>query len=372
MQNLPAEQDQAQLEILEKKRKAYGNLGVLVHTTEMQLQAMAQDIINSIHIPTKPEDLPEAEALLKTIAKRETECTDLRKTITSKFADVANRLMEPEKSIPGPKKKLYDAIVQVKKDKEKADELARQKDQDKKNLREHLTNQITEFEKNVRIKMNDIVSKSYEHALGVGAITLEGLPEYLILVRAKLTIKHATISIELPSYKSLSEADYAEVESTLEVSDPSELVNEFHSALADRYIDYEIALNNKKDALALADKEEKEKKQAIIDNADDKIVAASFEAQSDLFSAPAVDQVVTKALKKSYEIDLEKMPETYENAMLLMAAYMANKELCRAKTTVSKWYAFNATSAGKALSKVKCDDNAFAPKGIIFKEVDKL
>jgi hypothetical protein len=39
---------------------------------------------------------------------------------------------------------------------------------------------------------------------------------------------------------------------------------------------------------------------------------------------------------------------------------------------VNKWFAFTPNQAATALAKVKCDDNNFAPAGIIFKEVDKL
>jgi plasmid replication initiation protein len=86
-------------------------------------------------------------------------------------------------------------------------------------------------------------------------------------------------------------------------------------------------------------------------------------------AAPLVVDSGVKALKKVYKVE---MPETYDNAMLIMAAFLANSAKCREKTSTTKWFAFNATSAATALSRVKNDDNNFAPKGINFIEVDKL
>ncbi len=149
---------------------------------------------------------------------------------------------------------------------------------------------------------------------------------------------------------------------------PEQYIQLYTNELRKKFIDYSVAYSNKKQAIELAAKEDEEKQKALIEEANNKETAIQLESVSEVLEV-TVSGPEIKALKKSYEVN---MPETVESVIMIMAAFTANLQLCMPKLKVTKWFKFTPDQAATALAKVKCDDNNFAPKGITFKEVEKL
>ena len=140
----------------------------------------------------------------------------------------------------------------------------------------------------------------------------------------------------------------------------------FANEIEAKFFDYAVAFSNKEVALKQAEEEKAKKAQEIADAQQNQAVANKLESVA---QAVTVDTPMTKALKKSYAID---MPETIESALLIQAAFVSNLQLCLPKMRVTKWFDLKVSQCGDALAKLKCDDNNFQPSGIQFKEVDKL
>ena len=66
------------------------------------------------------------------------------------------------------------------------------------------------------------------------------------------------------------------------------------------------------------------------------------------------------------------MPKSLENSVIVMSAFVANIQIAASKLKVNKWDSFTIGQMKNAIAKCKSDDNAFAPQGITFKQVDKL
>jgi hypothetical protein len=122
------------LAIIEKKRSSWALMGEKIYKQELELQVRAQDALRKLEVlPATIDDVPAAETALKEVGilKRQIE-TD-RKSITSKFDPVFERLMAPEKSFAVPMAAYVAAIIAIKKEEErkaqerknKTDELAR-------------------------------------------------------------------------------------------------------------------------------------------------------------------------------------------------------------------------------------------------------
>jgi len=351
--------------IIETKKTAWAQMGAAVYKTEIQLQVEAQQALNDISLPTRIEDVPEAETVLKAVKAAQKSIETKRKGVTVKFDDVISRLMQPEKSFADPIKQLSDAIIKVKKEHE-ANQLKLKNILDEKTrVREYFLNKKIEVESALANKVNEFVSRCYEKALN-DSVTLEGLEEYKNKSIAAVTIN--SFAYAVPSYNPAycTQEEIEVIKQECFVINKPHYVAEFALQLEEKFSDYDVALNNKAAALALSQKQEQEKKDEIKSAANNQAMSVKLEASATTVSA---EPVFTKALKKSYEID---MPETIESILTIMGAFSANINLCLPKLKVNKWFAFTPAQAANVLTKVKCDDNNFAPAGITFKEVDKL
>jgi hypothetical protein len=351
--------------IIETKKADWAKMGAAVYKTEMQLQAEAQQALNNISLPVKIEDVPEAEVMLKSVKAAQASIETKRKAITGLFTDVTTRLMVPEKSFADPIKQLSDAIIKVKKEYKANQQKLQNINKEKTLARETFLNKKIEIESALANKVNEFVSRCYEKALNDN-ITLEALEEYKSKSIAAVTINSFAFAVPTfnPAYCKPEEIEAIKQECF--VIDKSKYVSEFAAQIEEKFSDYDVALNNKAAALALSQKQEQEKKDEIKSTANNQSMSVKLEASATPVSA---EPVFTKALKKSYEVD---MAENIESVLTIMGAFSANINLCLPKLKVSKWFAFTPAQAANVLAKVKCDDNNFAPAGITFKEVDKL
>lgn len=352
-------------QVIAQKRNAWANMGEVVHTTELQLQAFQQQALERFSLPTKIEDVPDAEALLKVLKSSKATLEDKRKEVTSKFDAVSQRLMQPEKALLEPIAELSKAIISVKKIeedrlrklKEKADEIVRYK--------QFIINSSNDAKAAAESSISRIISQAYEYALGDGNIDIDGLPEYISRCKNKYPV--IKFVMELPKCNSiLTEEERDDIIRELYTYDSAYYKQKFDTLLDEKFSDYAVALANKEQAIALSKKQEEEEKKRIEEEKKNKELSASLQSMAALDVQITTD---TKALKKSYEVD---MPETPETAILLMAAFVGNKNLVLQKLKVNKWFAFSIGQIANALGKCKNDDENFAPQGIIFKQIDKL
>ena len=362
-----AEQPTQEISLPEQKKEAWIKLATSVHVSELQLQARASAAINEITKPVNFEFVPEAEAKLKKLKQIKAEIEADRKVITTKLDGLSTRLMQPEKSLEEPIKNLTADIIAVKKRKEEADRLVQQKHEEVKRIVESVKNLIASSDYEFKSQIGIKVSLAYEHALGTD-IKPEKLEEYLNKIKAK--VGAADFQVNKPEISEFNAkcVGPVEVQSLIEANfntNPHAYVAIFQEELAEKFVDYATAYQNKADALALSVKQQAEKEAALKAEQENKAIAAKLEASS----TEVTVNTGVKALKKSYEVD---MVESMENAFLILSAFLANRDKCASKTSTKKWFSFGADSAAKALAKVKSDDNSFNPQGIIWKEVDKL
>jgi len=354
-----------QAQIIESKKALWAQMGEAVYKTELQLQIEAQQALNNIALPVKIEEVPEAETMLKNIKAAQKTIEGKRKAVTTRFDEVSARLMQPEKSFTDPIKQLSDAIIKVKKEHEANQAKLKNIADEKTRAREYFLNKKIEIESALANKVNDFVSRCYEKALK-DDITMEGLEAYKQDSISRVTINSFAYGLPVFNPAYCAKEDIEAIFQECFVINKSHYVSEFAAQLEEKFSDYEVALGNKADALALSQKQEKEKKDTIASAANNQAMAVKLEASATVVNA---EPVFTKALKKSYEVDMD---ENVESVLKIMSAFSANINLCLPKLKVTKWFAFTPAQAANVLAKVKCDDNNFAPAGITFKEVDKL
>jgi hypothetical protein len=357
-----------ELAIIEKTGTSWARMGEMVRVKELELQVRAQDALKLLEVlPNSITDVPAAEATLKKVSALKRQIEADRKAITGKFTPVVKRLMAPEESLDGPMRVYLASIISHKsidekkraERKNKADELAR--------IRQSLITTQVHYDAEFKTLIAEKVGTAFLWALQKGTKPGEEIEDYC--ERLKFKIKESFFEIEEPVFKDLQ---YITHEDILPVFyevwkiNKADYVTLFATELEKKFSDYEVAYQNKQQALALAKEEQIRRIREIEEQKQHAEVAATLDAVSTDIN---VELSVVKALKKCYEVD---MPETFDNAMKILSAFMANKQKCLEKVNIKKWFSFDASSAAKALAKMKSDDNAFAPLGITWKEVDKL
>lgn len=359
--------NQSDLEIIAKRKEAWGKLAESVYTTDLRLQAMSQKAISSLVYPKTIQDIPAAEDQLKSLSATENKVIEERKAITNVFRDVADTMMKSEKSFTEPKKKYTDAIISLKKLKEAEDRKTENINNEKRLIREQVIKHCADLDARIKTYMNELISKAFVFALKQSipiAFIGEKIKEWSDGGIQKVLEFKCEPFNRTAIYISKEESEVIVREShTINLID---YANQYDFLLRDKFKDYEVAFKNKEAAIQKNEADRLEAEKAIAGEKLNTEISASIEANIVLDATPTID---TKALKKSYEVD---MPETVDNALMLFSAFAANKEKCMAELRVNKWFSFNASQIAGALSKIKSKDNLFQPSGINFKEVAKL
>lgn len=362
------ETEQKQLEVAESKRAAWGELGVKIAKIDFQLQARAQQSIAKLKTPKTIEEVVEAERLLKEVKAEANAISTDRKAITGPVDRRLAELMLPEKSFAEPVKHVETAIIAVK----KADEEKRRQEnlklEAKQKCREmlimHKNNQDSIFKNSILERVNKVYLYALEN------ISLTELEEFLKNI-AIPRFKAEDFVIGYPKntfVQYVTEDEYMVLckECITMAYDAKQYLAIYENDLRAKFSDFEVALNNKAEALRQAEQEKVNKAAEIAAQAQHANVAAKLDT---IASSSAVVTSTTKALKQSYAVD---MPETVENAIAILTAFTANLSLCLPELNVSKWFSFTPSQAAAALSKVKNKNEDFNPSGINFKTVDKL
>lgn len=350
--------------IEETKRVQWGNMGVAVHQTEMQLQVQAQAIILALSTPpTEPSQVAEAESKYKALRADAVKLQNDRKEITSKIDAVTARLMEPEKSLTPAFLAYSEAIIKIKKAEEARVAASMAIEDEKKAVREYISNGVAILEAKFKNMIAEKVGAAYAYALGEGNISPEALDLYLVKCAAKLTAKDFPGQVTPLPIKHITQEEYLSIEKSL--VRPIDWLALYGEELKSRFKDYTIAFSNKEAALRIAKEEAEAKAKADADELLNKQAAAKLEAVSESVTV----STDLKALKKVYKIQMEETPE---NAIRILSSVVANWKQCAPKIRVKKWFQFSVSNAIVALEGMKNEDNAFAPNGITFIETDKL
>ncbi len=356
-------QDQA---VLEQKRTAWGQMGVAVHQTEMQLQVEAQSYLIPLEVlPTAIAEIQSAEEKLVAAKKGLTAITNRRKEVTTQFDAVTARLMAPEKSFAEPIKIYTDAIIKLKKEDEANKAKLRNIEDEKNRCRTFFQDNKIAIELQLENKLTELVAKCYSHALETN-VSVENIKVYLDEVTKKLTVNSFAFKDVLFANNYISVDDVAQIKKEVFIINQESYVARFADLIDAKFSDYEIAFNNKAEALAQAQKADEAAKAQAATAAQHQTMANKIESAS---FVPNVAPSDTKALKHGYIVDMD---ETVESVLIIMAAFSANINLCLPFLKVNKWFSFTAQQAATALGKVKCADNSFQPAGINFKQIEKL
>lgn len=357
----------------EQRRAAWGKVGVLFYSTEMALQARAADLKEKLSVlPQAPKDLVAAEATLKAVKQDLKALEESRKEVTGRVMKAVSRIMEPEKEVQAGIELFEAEIIKVKKI-DAAEKLKNEQKQKELNsvaekVRLYIANTNAEW---LRYHAK-LISDSYIAALNgipdkMPAIPPANIATYLAKVKARISIDTRTMPAPTIAAIVNTQADIdAEIAKHFSPTPPQEYVDGFAADLDLKYSDYELAWNNKEQALKINEAEAAENALAIDQQQSADVATAGFQAM-----AITVSQTTTKPLKEVYVLDL---PETLDSAKKIIKAYMTNTAKCDPELTrVTKWFTgFGIKQMMTALEKVKNDDINFEVTGLAWKTQDKL
>jgi hypothetical protein len=358
--------EKAAEQVIEKKRTAWGNLGVAIYHAETDLQLKQQLIEKTLIAPTKIEDIPKAEETLKLAKQGVGDLETARKLITGKFKDVTERLMKPEKSV---ELKINAFTAELIKLKRLADEEAKkqeQKNNELKAIAAKVRLYIAEINASYLKEHAKLLNDSYVYALE--KVPPEKLDEYKAKLKARITIANRTMvpPAYTATYATKEEVD-AEIAKVFNPIPAAEYVQGFENDLNLKYADYKLAWENKPQALKLNEQENADNQTAIEQQKTQDTVAANIQA---LAQTPTIGLANTKPLKNVYKL---AMQETFNDANIIITAYLANNQKCFGKLSITKWLSgFGVKQMIGALEKLKNEDEKFNFDGLVWTTEDKL
>lgn len=360
-------------EAVEAKRKAWGQVGVIFYSTEMALQLRAGALKTKLAtIPREPKDLATAEATLKSVKQDRNALEEERKKITSRVQDAITRIMIPEKEVDQAIKDFETAIIAVKKKKKETDD----KEENKKKELAAVAEKVRIYIANTNAEWlkyhAKLISDSYVAALNgiegkMAPVPPENIQAYVAKVKARVNIDNRTMQPPLIAAVINTQEDVdAELKKHFTPMTAQEYVDGFVADMDLKYSDYELAWNDKEQALKMNEEEVAENATAIDKQQSADVATAGFQAMA----VTMVSETTTKPLKELYALD---MPETLESCKKIIHAYMLNAAKCDAQLRISKWFTgFGVKQMIAALEKIKNDDNNFNFTGLVWKTLDKL
>ena len=277
--------------------------------------------------------------------------------------------MVPEKTVVESFPVIEKAIIDLKLENEKAVKLVNARLEEFKRLREsvliHVNNSDTAF----RTLINNQVLFAYEYALGKGEIKEETLEEYIKACKAKFKPEQFQIQPALVTLVNVTKEEYEPIfkELTSSFLSSAAYIQIYHDLLDAKFEFYNVALKNKEASLGQSKKEAADAAETLAKEAAAKTTSANLSAMATSFTATT--ETTTKALKKSYALDME---ETEQNSLLIIAAFVANYEQAKQFVRVTKAFELKISQMAACLVSIKNKDERFACTGINFKEVNKL
>ena len=353
----------ADSEVVLKKKQAWSEVGAIVHNANIDLEQKAKEVLVLLIPPTTIDEVAAAEATLKEVKLRLGIIEADRKMVTSKFDTVTSALMAHEKSVKEALPAYSASIIAIKKAHEAEQAKVQAAINKDKAEKEAAINYMNKAYVDMKTEVARICQAAYEHALGKGNITEAKLPKYLDAVRAKKTAKDFVIA-PIPG-GSPELFDYAY--NAIDMAPPELMLNYFYKQLEIKFEFFNVALKNKEAAVLAA----KQKEDADAAERAEELANSQMAARLETI-ATTTDAVVNdgiKELKKKYELDL---PDTEQNAILIMTAFITNYASVKDGVRVKSMRSLSVEQMGTALAWLKNKDDKFTFTGINFKITEKL
>lgn len=363
-----------QITIIEKKSVAFASYAVESHNLLSSLQTEAAKVIaNLSDLPTKIEQITEAETVLKASKAKQKEIAASRLAQTSKLDKFFENFMAPEKSITAAVPAYEQAIIKLKNNKATADQLEANKIADLKRLKElfltHVNNTKAAYESSIAEYIANRFSYALKHARDASTITVDGkdMPLADYLMKCQCSKKLSDFEIHIPAAASVHHDVTTVWRDTCFDNvylDGKIMLGKFEGDLKDKFKYFGIALKDKEKALAHNEAQMNDTKEQAATQAEQQNVGARLQATASVLdNGPAV-----KPLNEKFEID---MPSSEKNAITIMVAFTTNIDKVRGKVKAD-WMKLSVAQMGAALAAVKNDDNNFSVSGITFKTIQKL
>lgn len=351
-------------EVENKKRVAWGGLGVQIYHSELSLQLVAQEISKKLITEIPTNKIADAEKALADVRTLYRALVESRKNVTSKLDAVTDRAMLPEKGVLAAIEKNVAEIIKAKKQQEEERKTQDNKDKELKQVAEKVRVYVADMHASYLNAQAKLLADSYKHALDK-EIGMESLTEYLTKIKGRVTIASMTTpSPKIAAIFNTQEDVDAEILRNFIPWTAQKYVDGFQLDLKNKYSDWELALKNKETAAEISTKELAETIDAINDNKEQEVIGAKL----DTFASPVQESGV-KELKRPYKIP---EPETMDQAYTIMNAFIVNKKLCIPHLTKIKPVNFGIKQMMAALEGIKNNDENFAFTGLVFTQIEKL
>lgn len=341
---------------LAERRAAWGGLGVTIYSTELQLQALAQQAILKVKVPKVAADLAPARELLKELKASQTDVQERRKKITGDLKPVIDRLMLPEKSFDSHIVAMEQAIIKVTNEVKEQERKNKLIDDEKKSVRQFATDQLVSRVERYNLKISNQVMFAFEYALTNG-VKPEQIEEYVKKCSQKFKV--VDFAEELPSYKPslIPQADAQKIVEEVIVYDANSFVDKYITELKAKFVNYQIDYKNAEDALEKARTEQETKTATIRNEASQEKVASQLSFLSETLSVNST----IKDTKKLYKVSDVNSEEELIKALIKYAPYLLKHLKNKAFFDVIR----KAIEAAKNKGEQKFDD-------VVFETVDKL
>lgn len=360
--------------IIQKKQTAWANYALESHNKLAELQTESAKVVaNLSDLPTKIEQIAEAEKVLKESKAKQKEIAANRLAQTSKLDGFFEKFMAPEKQVLAAIPAYEQAIIKLKNDKAALDNLQANKDAEAKRIKEtfiiHINNSKAKFETLIA----DIINKQFTYAVtnakdeNTIIVLEEEIPLTNYLFKCMGVKKASDFIISMPAVTVNYETDVNAIWDTMEkvYLDGLLMKGKFEGDLKDKFKYFSIAIKDKERAIANSEKVANESKEQIAAQTDQQNIGAKLSVNATVMS----QETTTKALKEKFELD---MASSQENALLVIAAFVANIQKTASHVRVKDWMKLSIEQMGKALESVKNEDNNFTVTSINFKVTQKL
>lgn len=315
------------------------------------------------------EAISNYESVLKSVKQELSDLKTERLQFTNILEKVKTNKMQPENDVAASVAKFESALLTVKIEKKKNDDIAQAKIDEEKRLRETFANHIATSRAAFETDITNKVALAFEVA-----IKTKMEPEKIDAYLQENMDGFTEADFKLPKYqgsvavidKATAAAIMTEIWEKHKI-DPLELIAQYRTALSTRFEFYSLSLKNADDALTLANAEHSKSLNAISEAATNQTIANKLETVA--VSMPTGTEVKTKSIKTVYEIDME---DSEQSAIVIIAAFSANWALCKTKVRITIWDNLAVKQMKAALVAIKNADEKFEVSGIKWKTVDKL
>jgi hypothetical protein len=353
-------------EVILNKKKAWSEVGEVVHNLNIELTNRANAAVNQLIVPTSIKDIKEAEEVFANVKKELRQIETDRKSLTSNFDAATEQLMKPEKLVIAKLKEFGDAMIKVKQEiKRIAEEESKKNEEHAKMLLEY-TNQINKKYAEMKEYVATTCQKAYTHSLSEKSeVTELNLDSFLAQVKAKRFTKDAfTPSFDL---ENLSHAmAWKEAWKAANIPNPESMIVYAEQELKKKFEFFNVALKNKAEAVQAAKLAEEK---AAADRAAELSAKETAAKLSTLAAATVVVESGVKELKIKFVID---MPDDIANNLLIANAFIACYQEIKGGVRVTSLRKISIEQMGEALAWAKNKDERFSFSGIKFKTIDKL